>query len=257
MDNKENICLKCGTKLQDGQKFCPECGEKVDLKDIESNNFSDNSIKRNNKKAITFAVVGGVLIAGVALAYTFLKPTTVEEIILSKDSIELKKDDTQSISYTISPQKAADAKVTWTSSNESVATVDKDGEIKAMGDGACTITVSAGGKSDTISVIVKTGPDFSKIFDDCELDTEWAKIGYDGSYLTIDTNPDDEDDYTNYAAYLSIYAVNLELGLPDSLTEKMGQTSALDGRQTQIYDDVTVSWKYHPNQGLEVTYEAN
>ena len=126
-----------------------------------------------------------------------------------------------------------------------------------MGDGACTITVSAGGKSDTISVIVKTGPDFSKIFDDCELDTEWAKIGYDGSYLTIDTNPDDEDDYTNYAAYLSIYAVNLELGLPDSLTEKMGQTSALDGRQTQIYDDVTVSWKYHPNQGLEVTYEAN
>ena len=107
-----------------------------------------------------------------------------------------------------------------------------------------------------MSVTVKTGPDFNQIFKDCELDDEWAYVGSDGSYLTIDTNPHDEDDYTDYAAFLSIYVINEKLGLPDSLAEKMGKTSAMDGRQSQSFDDVEVSWKYHPDNGMEVTYEA-
>lgn len=258
---KANVCGKCGTELQEGQEFCPKCGTKIGLT-VDNNvgsaiaQFNEKQSKKNKKKVIIPAVISGVVVIGGLTAFMLLKPPTVDEIVLSKESIELKKDGTQSISYTISPAKAADVEVTWKSSNESVALVDDHGKIEAVGDGSCTISVSAGGKSDSLSVTVKTGPDFNQIFIDCELDDEWASVGYDGSYLTIDTNPKNKDDYTDYMAYLSIYTVNAALGLPDSLTEKMGQTSSLDGRQSQSYEDVEVSWKYHPDHGLEVTYEA-
>lgn len=36
----------------------------------------------------------------------------------------------------------------------------------------------------------------------------------------------------------------------------MGHTSSADGKQTEDYDDVTVSWKYHPDYGMEVTFKA-
>lgn len=52
-----------------------------------------------------------------------------------------------------------------------------------------------------------------------------------------------------------IQDINKALELPDSLETKMGQTRSIDGRQTEEYDNVTVSWTYHPDKGLEVLYE--
>lgn len=259
---KSISCTKCGTELLEGQEFCPKCGQKVGVA-IDNNvgsaiaKFNEKQVKKNKKKIIIPSVLVGVLAIGVITAYMLLKPPTVDEIVLSKESVELKKDAAQSVSYTISPSKASEVKVSWKSSNESVAIVNDQGRIEAVGDGSCNITVSAGGKSDTLSVTVKTGPDFNQIFKDCELSTSYARVGSDGSYLTIDTNPSDKDDYVDYAAYLSVYSVNAALGLPDSVTEKMGKTSSMDGRQSQTCGDVTVSWKYHPDNGLEITYEAN
>lgn len=98
--------------------------------------------------------------------------------------------------------------------------------------------------------------DFNQIFTDCELDSQWAVVGSDGSYLTLDTNPEDKEDYSSMAwVFREIVKVNSELGLPDSLNEKMKNTTSLDGKQEQDFDDVNVSWKYHPDTGLEVMYE--
>jgi ribosomal protein L40E len=97
-----------------------------------------------------------------------------------------------------------------------------------------------------------------KIYDEYCSST-WASVGSDGSYLSIDTNPDDNDDdgLAYPAAYTAIKNVNSALGLPDSLINEMGQTTGADGKQTESFDDIgiTVSWKYHPDKGLEVTYK--
>lgn len=102
------------------------------------------------------------------------------------------------------------------------------------------------------------GPNFKKLYDEhCR--STWANVGSDGSYLTIDTNPFDEDD--NGLAYIDAYkaveTINKELGCPESLFVDMGHTTGSDGKQTETYEDlgVTVSWKYHPDKGLEVTYK--
>ena len=111
-----------------------------------------------------------------------------------------------------------------------------------------------------ISIIAKNcgnSVDFNKIYDDyCNY--SWAELGSDNSYLSIDTNPYDYDDKPLYysEAYYAIEKINSHLGLPNSLFKDMGSTSALNGKQTRTYSDknLMVTWSYHPDQGLEVTY---
>lgn len=257
---KKNVCGKCGAELQDGQEFCPKCGQKVGLAvDAGVNSaisqFNAGVEKKNKKKATLPIILGVVAVISVAL-FLLLRGPSVEEIVLSKSSVELKAGDSTSISYTISPDKAADADVTWKSSNESVATVSSNGKITGKGEGSCTITVTAGGKTDTLTVTVKEGPDFKAIYN-TYCSSTYATVGSDGSYLSIDTNPYDLDDYTVSGSLQAIIDVNSALGLPDYVLDDMGSTTALMGRQTATFDDVTVSWSYHPDKGLEVTYKAN
>ena len=259
---KKNVCGKCGAELQEGQEFCQKCGQKaglaVDAGVSSTINQFNAGVQKTNTSKKKLPIIIGVAVAVVAVVlFLLLKGPSVDEIVLSKSSVELKVDDSTSVSYTVSPDKASDVDVSWKSSNESVAVVSNNGKITGKGEGSCTVTATAGGKSDSLTVTVKTGPDFQAIFEACELDSSYATVASDGSYLSIDTNPSDIDDYTDYAAYLSLYLINDELGLPDSLMEDMGHTSSIDGKQTEEFENVTVTWKYHPDNGLEVTYKAN
>lgn len=66
----------------------------------------------------------------------------VTAITLDKTSLELESDDTYQLTATITPEEAANKKLTWSSSNEEVATVT-DGKVTAKKAGTATITVSA------------------------------------------------------------------------------------------------------------------
>jgi len=110
-----------------------------------------------------------------------------------------------------------------------------------------------------ISIIASAGKavNFQKLYDEYCTFT-WAEVGEDGSYLFIDTNPYDEDDnglaYPD--AYYAVENINKALGLPSSLIKEMGETTRLDGKQSRTYEDLglEISWTYHPDDGLEVTY---
>ncbi len=102
------------------------------------------------------------------------------------------------------------------------------------------------------------GPDFQALYDEY-CDPIWAAVGSDGSYLTIDTNPFNQEG-VGIAYEDSAYAileVDEAMGLPESLYNDMGSTTAMMGKQSETFSDVgvTVSWSYHPDNGLEVTYK--
>ena len=79
-------------------------------------------------------------------------------------------------------------------------------------------------------------------------------IASDGSYISVDTNPLNIDDYYS-ATYTNILkAMNNALGLPAYVYQSMITTTALMGRQTATANGITVSWTYHPNRGLEAMY---
>ncbi|MBQ6844006.1 MAG: type I pullulanase [Agathobacter sp.] len=82
------------------------------------------------------------------------KVVEVTEVTLSKSSVELKPGETVSLNVRVNPSIATDKTVTWTSTNENVAKVDKTGKITAVATGTATITATAGGKSATCQVTV-------------------------------------------------------------------------------------------------------
>lgn len=96
--------------------------------------------------------------------------------------------------------------------------------------------------------------DFSKKYSGWASES-WCTIGTDGSYIQIDTNPLDLDDHFDADAFEAIQTINSDLGFNDAVEQQMLATSALMGRQTAESDDATVSWTYHPDQGLVAIYE--
>ena len=96
----------------------------------------------------------------------------VESVSLDKTAVELTEGETATLTATVKPENASDKTVSWSSSQESVATVT-DGVITAVAPGEATITVTTndGGKTATCKVTVKrSGPEMV----DLGLSVKWA-----------------------------------------------------------------------------------
>lgn len=82
----------------------------------------------------------------------------VTNIEISNHEDEVNVDETISLSATVLPSDATDSTVTYTSSNENIATVNSSGEVKGISVGTVTIAIKAGKitKNETIKVVVST-----------------------------------------------------------------------------------------------------
>lgn len=87
-----------------------------------------------------------------------------------------------------------------------------------------------------------------------------------GNYFMIDTYPDEYENMDSAMVALlapsaqenaleAIQYANDALGFNGSVYSQMMKTTALMGRQSAETDKYKVSWTYHPDNGLEVTYE--
>ena len=66
-------------------------------------------------------------------------PSEVTSISLNQTELTIMQSETFRFETTIEPKIAADKTVTWTTSNESIATIDASGMLTALGIGECTI----------------------------------------------------------------------------------------------------------------------
>lgn len=253
---KTLTCTNCGAEVPSETKFCPKCGTAIVMP------VSTTIKEKPNKKKLF--LIGGIVAAVVVIATIIilcvaLREIPVEDIVLSETKIELKEEETKNISCTVYPEKATDKTVTWNSSDNSVATVTSYGMITAVGKGTCTITAKSGDQTETITVTVKSNVDFEKLYDDYCSST-WATLGSDKSYLSVDTNPYnyDDGDYRYFSVVNdAIEKIHKALNLPDSLYEDMNHTTWSMGKQSETFNDIgiLVTWTYHPDKGLEVTYK--
>ena len=72
-----------------------------------------------------------------------VNPILVTGVSVSPATLALTEGENQTLSATVSPDNATDKSVTWSSSDESVATVDADGKVTAKAKGTATITAKA------------------------------------------------------------------------------------------------------------------
>ena len=99
---------------------------------------------------------GSVISDAATLTVNAAANVPVTNVLLDKTSLGLTEDETAQLNATVKPDNATNKAVTWSSSNENVATVDQNGNVKAVGAGTATITVTTedGNKTATCTVIV-------------------------------------------------------------------------------------------------------
>lgn len=121
------------------------------------------TIKANGYNCTLTAVSGGEVTVTVKTPDGDYKKSEVITILthvsgVSFDftSFELPKGQTRSLNAKVAPESASDKSVTWASDNTSVATVDQNGNVKAVSKGTANITVTTkdGGKKASCAVTV-------------------------------------------------------------------------------------------------------
>ncbi len=156
---------------------------------------SDKKVATVNAGSVTFVGEGTaeiIVTAGDVSAACKVtvkaKTVAVEKVTLDKTSAELTVGGTAALKATVTPDNATDKTVTWTSSDESVATV-KDGTVTAVKAGKAVITAKAGDQTAKCTVTVKAKeekpeekPDPAPAVNDKEiwsgstdLGTDWGK----------------------------------------------------------------------------------
>lgn len=80
----------------------------------------------------------------------------IESVDLNYTELSLKVGGTAQLTYTVQPEDAVVESATYTSSDESVATVDEEGTVTAVADGTTTITVDVDGVTAECEVTVST-----------------------------------------------------------------------------------------------------
>ncbi|WP_196799979.1 Ig-like domain-containing protein, partial [Bifidobacterium sp. AGR2158] len=103
------------------------------------------SYGRVHKKTIHVTVGGGPVVV------------PVDSVTLDSTAVSLKVGATQKLNATVAPSNATNKKVTWSSSNAGVASVDVNGTITAVAAGTATITATADGKTVSATVTVTNG----------------------------------------------------------------------------------------------------
>ncbi|MDE5782749.1 MAG: Ig-like domain-containing protein, partial [Prevotella sp.] len=84
--------------------------------------------------------------------------TLAESITLSQTSAELKVSESVTLAAMVLPETTTDKTVTWSSSDENIATVDAEGKVTAIAVGTATITATCGSVRATCTVSVVATP---------------------------------------------------------------------------------------------------
>lgn len=133
--------------------------------DSFDNAITDAETVKNNNNAtaeqITEAItaLNGAKEAFVKAQKAGTKETVVkvDSVTLNNSSLTLTVDETATLTATVTPENATNKEIKWESNNQSIATVDENGTVTAVGEGTATITatsVADGTKYATCTVTV-------------------------------------------------------------------------------------------------------
>ncbi len=97
-------------------------------------------------------------------AVTVIEPQHVTGVTLSDASISINTDSTYTLAATVMPVDAVNKNVTWSSSDNAIATVDSNGVVSGAASGSATITVTTvdGGYTASCEVTVSVAHDYSQ-----------------------------------------------------------------------------------------------
>ena len=129
-------------------------------------------------RAAAIAVLA-VLVVGCAAAVLLAdggSDTAVSGVSLDKESVILAVGGTTVLVATVTPSDAADQSVSWSSSDDSVATVDGEGAVTAVAAGAADITVTTTDGGYTAACAVTVVDEYGEEYEAASLDTGYLML---------------------------------------------------------------------------------
>lgn len=86
-------------------------------------------------------------------------------------------------------------------------------------------------------------------YEACDLHyKQGIEIADGGRSITFDMKGEADSRGADVADIACVFA---GLEMPSAVSSHIDQTTSMDGRQTETWGDVTVSWSYHPDRGLD------
>lgn len=157
-------CPKCGEMFSDTYKTCPFCQEDEELhsgKPVKTGGRRVGGAKARPKVGGGVVVACLVLVLGLVACTIFgsqftelftggKADTPVQALTLSQRNADLTVGSTVKLTAS-----GGESIVSFSSSNEAVATVSADGTVKAVGEGSAVVTAKAGDLTASCSVAVK------------------------------------------------------------------------------------------------------
>lgn len=91
---------------------------------------------------------------------------------------------------------------------------------------------------------------FQKAYDSCGTPSG-VSVSDNGTTISVDTAG--EEDYSG-ASYGDLVCVINAVKTPSYINDGIMSVRAMDGRQTQEFDGIVVSYSYHPDHGMDIVY---
>ena len=152
---------------------------------VNTADFPDGTLLKNTYDNTTTVVYGGKVIFNSGANGTILcevagtgEIVKVESVTMSNTTTSVFTGKKVNLSATVTPENATAPQITWTSSDESVATVDENGVVMGVKCGTAVITATADGVSSQCTVTVKQLATSVKL-------NATAKTLYTGTYTTL------------------------------------------------------------------------
>ena len=116
------------------------------------------------------------------------KPIRVEGISISNSNVEMIKTYSYQLSASVSPDNATDKNIIWSSSDESVATVDQNGYVTAIESGNAVITAKSVDGGFTASCEITVVPDTYRVTWNVNGEKTTQEVRY-SEYISVPQNP--------------------------------------------------------------------
>ena len=126
----------------------------------------------------------------------------------------------------------------------------------AAGSAVTAVVIGAAQRADDAAMAEAAEQAKSEFFSDaanqCNLDGV-VEIADQGRTMIVDG--EGEDFGSGDVSFSDLDCIIDAVGAPASVKELMYSTRSLDGRQSGEWDDISASWSYHPDDGLDIIFE--
>lgn len=186
---------------------------------------------------VTFETANGIKVS-IAVTVSPKEIATESIKITSEEAVSLEVGSTSNITYEVTPTDTTD-KISFSSSNTSIATVDKSGKITAVAKGNCVITVKSGNVTKNVSVTV-TKKDSG------------SSGGSSGGRCKISSDPVDStyNSCFKYSHHLTVSQSSVNVKVGSSVSIKVGLPSECGTfiKYTRTTADGSSGWRNYISQ---------